>query len=139
MRDFLAGQEPATASANAEFTLFKNAHDVMEASREAQRARPSMFRKTMGRMTGAAVGGASGGGVGAVAGIAAAEALEAIASSGVTTKIQTARLLANLADALRANRTAQATALVNELRRFTTAAKTSSVAAGRLQTATAAR
>ena len=130
LREFLAKHEPATAAANADFHLYKTAADVMRAAEEAERVRPNMFRKTMGRVTGAATGGATGGGVGAVAGVLAADVVDAIARSGVTTKIATARLMARLADALRAGNPQQVNQLLAQIKRTARV----SVAFGRVRT-----
>jgi hypothetical protein len=96
-----------------------------------------VFRKTMGRVTGAATGTAAGGGVGAVAGILTADFIDAIARSGVTTKIHTARVMAQLEDALRGNRTSQVQSLLVQLQRIKDAALKTSVGAGQTQAASA--
>jgi hypothetical protein len=135
LREHLANMDPATAAANADYSLYKKAADAMKAAEETERVRPNMFRKTMGRVAGASLGEASGGPMGAVGGVLAADFIDTIARSGVTTKIQTARLLATLEDALRGNRTTQVQSTVAKLNRIYTAVTKTSITMGRTQEA----
>jgi hypothetical protein len=137
LRERLAQIDPATATANNDYHVFRTAADVLRAAEETDRVRPNVFRKTMGRVTGAATGTAAGGGVGAVAGILTADFIDAIARSGVTTKIHTARVMAQLEDALRGNRTSQVQSLLVQLQRIKDAALKTSVGAGQTQAASA--
>lgn len=135
LREHLANMDPKTAAANADYTLFRRAADALKASEETERVRPNMFRKTMGRVAGASTGGATGGTAGAVAGVLTADFLDALGRSGLTTKIQTARLLATLEDAIRGNKTAQVDLILDKLRRMTAVASKASITMGRTQTA----
>ena len=94
LRENLAKWDPQTAAANAEYSLFKNASDVLRAAEEVERARPTMFRKAMARVSGAAAGGGLG--------LLLAETSEVMASAGWTTKLKTAQAMSSLARALRA-------------------------------------
>jgi hypothetical protein len=134
LRESLAKMDPQTAAANADYALFKKTADVLRAAEETERVRPNMFRKTMGRVTGAATGGAAGGGIGAVAGVLTADFIDAIARSGITTKLTTARMLTTLEDALRGNRTPQVQGVLAKLARMKATITKSSVTAGRVQT-----
>lgn len=137
LREYLAKADPQTAAANAEYSLFRKASDVLRAAEETERVRPNMFRKTMGRVTGAATGGAAGGGAGAVAGVITADFLDMVARSGITTKVATARMMARLEDALRGHRSAEVQAILKRLETIGVAARRTSVLTGRTQAATA--
>lgn len=103
MRDYLAGQEPATAKANAEFTFWKRADDVLSAAEEADRVRPTRLRRTIADS-------ASG-----MSRSILPSLIERIASSGYTTKIAAARLMANLADAIRSGRSDAAASILTQV------------------------
>lgn len=135
LRDHLAAMDPQTANANATYSLYRRASDAIRAAEETDRVRPNVFRKTMARVTGAATGEAAAGGGGAVIGVIIADSLDAVARSGLTTKIKTARLLATLEDALRGNRTDQVSAILSTLKRMTSTAGKTSVTMGRTQEA----
>lgn len=139
LREALAGFDPETAAANQNYHLYRTANDVLTAAQETERVRPNLFRKTMGRVAGAAAGGTSGGGLGAVVGVVIADALNAVADSGLTTKVYTARLMTQLEDALRGNRTTQAQSLIAKLKRVAQTTEQASYTAGRTQTAAEAR
>jgi hypothetical protein len=103
MRDSLAAAEPETAAANAEFTFWKRADDVLSAAEEADRVRPTRLRRTIADS-------ASG-----MSKSVLPSLIERIASSGYTTKIASARLLANLADAIRGGRSAEAASILGQV------------------------
>lgn len=105
LRENLAGMDPATAAANAEYSLFRSADDVLRATAEVQRTRPKVGRAIVARLT-ATLGGSQAAGIpGAVAGFVLGPTLEAAVSSGFTTRLQTARLMAGLAEAIRSGNT----------------------------------
>src|SRR5262249_40017155 len=97
IRDALATVDPATAAANPEYSLYRSADDVLEATREVERTRPQVGRQIMARLTGSMVGGELGGVAGAVGGFVLGPLLESALSSGMTMKLQTARLMQGLA------------------------------------------
>jgi hypothetical protein len=101
LREHLAALDPATATTNAEYSLYKTATDVMDATAEIERVRPKVGRLIMARLTGATVGGQAAGAVGAVGGFLLGPVLDSVVSSGATTKLQTAQLMSNLAKAIR--------------------------------------
>lgn len=100
LREHLAKFDPQTATANAEFSLFKSADDVLRAAAETERVRPKVGRRIMARL-GGIVGGSQAAGVpGAVVGGLLAPILEA-AGANMTSRLQTAALMKRLADAIR--------------------------------------
>lgn len=101
LREHLAKMDPQTAIANAEYHLFRSADDVLRATAEVQRTRPKAGRAIMARLAGVLGGGQAAGPVGAAAGFVLGPTVEMAVSSGLTTKLQTARLMAGLADAIR--------------------------------------
>jgi len=106
IRQRLAAADPNTANANAGYSLWKNANDVLDATEEIERTKAKvgrgMLAKTMGGMTGGELGGVKG----AVIGYFVGPMLDEMASSGFTAKIGTARALAALADAIRSGQPA---------------------------------
>ncbi len=100
IRENLAKLDPETAAANAEYSLYKTATDVMDATAEIERSRPKIGRQIMARLTGATVGGQTAGAAGAVGGFVLGPALDAALNAGATTKLQTAQLMSKLAKAI---------------------------------------
>lgn len=115
IRTHLATFEPATAVANADYSLAKTAKDVLRATEETERTRPKVGRQIMARFAGSLAGGEAGGLPGAVAGYALGPALDAALTSGLTTKLQTARLMTKLAGAIRGGELDQIVSLTNRL------------------------
>lgn len=101
LREHLAKMDPATAAANAEYSLFRAADDVMRATAEVQRTRPKVGRAIMARVMGMFGGSQAAGVPGMAAGFLVGPAVESAVTSGFTTRLQTARLMAGLADAIR--------------------------------------
>ena len=101
IREALASADPTTAAANAEYSLYKNAHDVLQAALEADRARPRVLRGVLTKAGGAVAGAESGGAVGAGIGVILMTLLERVGELAPTTKILAARHLARVADLLR--------------------------------------
>lgn len=102
LREHLARMDPKTAAANAEYSVYRAADDVMSATAEIERTRPRVGRQIAARITGAVVGGQHGGAAGALAGYAGAPIVDAALSAGVTTQLKTAALMQRLANAVRA-------------------------------------
>lgn len=117
LREFLAGHEPATATANARFSLLKSAQDVMAATAEQERVRPAVGRRIMQSFVGSVSGGAVAGLPGVAIGAMVGPVIDAAMSAGVTTKLQTARLLQELATAVRTNNPRAAASVGARLRR----------------------
>lgn len=101
LREHLAKWDPQTAAANADYHIYKTADDALEAVRQVERSRPRVGRQIMARLTGTLFGGQQAGIPGAVAGYVGAPLVDQMLASGMTTKLKTARLMQNLADAIR--------------------------------------
>jgi len=103
LRDRLAAMDPATAAANADYSLWKKASDVITAAEETERVRPTVGRTLMARGLGAAAGGGLDGGLGAAIGAMVGPLIErTLAGAAPATKLIVARQMAAMADALRA-------------------------------------
>lgn len=118
LRDALASADPATAAANADYSLYKNANDVLRATEETERARPRVLRGIVARTGGAMVGAETGGMVGAGIGVLMGSVVERAAELAPTSKIIVARQLAKAADLLRGGNAAGAQAAVRETARL---------------------
>jgi hypothetical protein len=118
LREALARFDPETAKANAEYSLYRKADDVLTATKEVERTRPKVGRQIMARLTGSVIGEQAAGLPGAAAGFVLGPALDAAVSSGVTTKLQTARLMTRLADAIRRGDVGHVSSLSYELKRL---------------------
>jgi hypothetical protein len=114
LRDALAQADPGTAAANADYALFKSAHDVLKATEETERARPRVLRGIVARTGGAMVGAESGGVVGAGLGVMLGAMVERAAELAPTSKIVVARQLAKAADLFRGGQVPQAQAVVQQ-------------------------
>lgn len=101
LREHLAKMDPATAKANAQYSLYKTADTVLEAVAEVERARPAVGRRIISRLTGVILGQNAAGPAGAAAGFVAGPVIESVASSGWTTQLKSAHLMAKLAQAIR--------------------------------------
>lgn len=117
LREFLAGHEPATAAANARYSVLKSANTVLEATAELERVRPAVGRRIMTAFLGGMGGTALAGVPGMVGGAILAPIVDATVSAGVTTKLQTARLMTELATAIRNNNPRAAASVGARLRR----------------------
>lgn len=116
LRDALAPASPETAAANADYALYKSVSDVLKATEETERARPTVGRTIMARGVGAAAGGASGGGPGAALGAILGPLVEKLANeTKPAVKLMTSRRLMELADALRQNQTARVQSLTSKI------------------------
>lgn len=101
IRETLAKVDPATAQANGRYALYKGATDIIEAAEQVEKARPKVGRKIMARLTGTIFGAQAGGPAGALAGLTLGPAVEGLLNAGFTTQLQTARIMADIADAIR--------------------------------------
>ncbi len=117
LREKLAGFEPATAKANADYSLARAAHDVLEATAEVERVRPRVGRQIMTRLTTTVGGGVTAGVPGAAAGFVLAPVIDAAMSTGATTKLATAQTMMRLARAIRKNDVAAVHTLSTQLQR----------------------
>lgn len=117
LREHLARFDPDTAAANAEFSLYKNSADVLEATREVERTRPRVGRLIANRIFGTVTGGQAAGTAGAVAGYVGAPLLDAGTAMGATTKLKVAALQQQLATAIRQANVQQVNVLASRLER----------------------
>lgn len=120
LRESLAKLDPETAAANHDYSLYKRAKDVMDATAEVERTRPKVGRQIMARLTGSVVGAEAGGVPGAAAGFVLGPALDAALSSGVTTKLQSAKIMTKLAHEIRRGNAAGAANLAEQLKKLVT-------------------
>lgn len=111
LRDGLAAADPGTAAANANFSLYKTANDVLQATIESDRARPRVLRGVLSRAGGAMAGAEAGGVAGAGMGALLGAFVERATDLAPTLKIVMARKLASIADLLRTDPAAAQTAL----------------------------
>lgn len=125
IREHLASIDPATAAANKTYSLFKKAEDVMDATEEIERTRPTVGRKIAARLTGAVAGEAAGGTTGAAIGVLIGPVVDELLSSGPTMKVSSARALQTLADALRSGNAETISAAVARARGIAVAARAS--------------
>ena len=102
LREHLAQFDPATATANARYSLYKAANDVIEATMETERSRPRIGRRLVAAAAGAVAGAQAGGGLGAVAGVTLGALIERAVHLAPTLQISVARRLAAAADQIRA-------------------------------------
>ncbi len=118
LRDRLAKFDPQTAAANATYSFYRSANDVLQAAEETERTRPKVGRQIIARLTGSVVGGEAGGLPGALAGYVAGPIADAVANSGPTLRIGYARKLASLADALRAHDLGKTISVAEQLKQM---------------------
>lgn len=101
LRERLAAADPATAAANAEYSVARRASDVLDATAEVERTRPRVGRQIVTRALTTLIGEHAAGAPGAIVGYVLAPIADAAMNSGVTTKLKTARAMANFATAIR--------------------------------------
>lgn len=111
LRDGLSSADPGTAAANADFSLYKTANDVLQATIESDRARPRVLRGVLSRAGGAMAGAEAGGVAGAGMGALLGAFVERATDLAPTLKIVMARKLASIADLLRSDPAAAQAAL----------------------------
>ncbi len=102
LREHLARMDPETAKANATYSLYRGADDVLKAVAETEKTRPAVGRKIIGRMTGTLVGEQAGGLGGAALGWLLGPAIDSLASADYTTKLKWAQAQSALAKAISA-------------------------------------
>lgn len=119
LRDSLAGMDPTTAAANAQYSIYRSINDVLDATAEVERARPTVGRSIMASGVGAMAGEAAGAmfgqqGMGATVGAV----LGPLVERGMNTRVAPAlrmivtKQLGQLAEAIRSgNPTAVETSL----------------------------
>jgi len=117
LREYLAAKDPTTAAANAEYSLFRRANDVLEATQEVERARPAAGRRIISRVSGSIVGSQVAGLMGAIIGYAIAPAAEVSVGMGVTSKLKVATKMKQLADAIRSGNASGVEFYSKQLRR----------------------
>lgn len=122
LRDQLAQWDPDTAAANADYSFYRKADDVLSATAEVERTRPKVGRQIMARLTGTIGGGQLGGPAGAAAGFVLAPVVESALASGATTKLATAQVMGKLATAIRTGDLGHVTSLTYQLQRAAPAA-----------------
>lgn len=117
LRENLAKFDPQTAAANTEYALFKKASDVLEAVAEVERSRPKVGRQLIAKWAGASAGAQAAGLPGAVTGYVLAPILDSVLSQAPTMKLQTAKLMTQLAEAMQKGQTARAFSVAEQLKR----------------------
>lgn len=120
LREQLAAYDPPTAAANAQYSLYRAANDVLEATAETERTRPTRGRQIANRLITTTAGAQAGGVVGAVVGYPIASVLDAMQGAGVTTKLKTAQTMNQLAKAIRSGNTTAAQGIASSLVRAAT-------------------
>jgi hypothetical protein len=96
----------------------RTANDVLEATAEVERTRPTVGRKIMTSFATALGGTALAGAPGALTGVLLGPIVDAALGAGVTTKLQTARLMRELATAARRGNAQAAASIGARLRRL---------------------
>jgi hypothetical protein len=139
LRDKLASFDKNTAAANAQYSFMKSVSDVLSATEEVERVRPRVGRRLMQSSAGVLTGGAVAGPWGALIGMMTGPMMDAISRAGVTTKIATARFLANAADALRNGRAIEAQRLMQAAAKRANVWKTAAVGAAEVSPAVPSR
>ncbi len=126
LRESLAKMDPETAAANAPYSLYRTANDVLEATQEIQRSRPKVGRQIFSRMTGVIGGNMAAGPGGAAAGFIFAPIIDNAVAGGLTTQLKTAALMQKLAGAIRRGDLGYVTSLTSQLRAMSLAGATKS-------------
>lgn len=140
LREHLGKFDGATAKANAEYSLYRKASDVLDATEEVERTRPKVGRAIMARVAGATVGEHAGGLKGAIAGYFLGPVMDAAMNSGLTTKLQSAKLMTQLADAIQSGNVTRVYSLGEQLKhtaKFAAGITARAVAGGRPATTAA--
>jgi hypothetical protein len=118
LREHLAKLDPQTAEANAAYSFYRKAHDVLDATAEVERTRPTVGRRMIAKLTGTMLGEQAAGPAGAFLGYALGPVVETISGAGWTTKIKTAQLMSRLAAAIRKGDEGLVTSLSYDLKRL---------------------
>lgn len=119
LRDWLAKFSPETAKANQQYSLLRSANDVLQAAEEVERVRPSRRRAFEAAAGGATAFALTGDLVHTLTSAVLGPAIDAAVTSGYTTQIAVARLMDQLAVAIRAGNAAQQQGVIAKLARMT--------------------
>lgn len=119
LRDALAKMDPKTAEANAHYSFWRKANDVLEATAEVERTRPKVGRVIAARIAATVLGGSAAGPAGAAAGLLGGPIIESMLSSAPTTKLRTARVMTKLAEAIRKGDIGHVNSLTAQLTQLT--------------------
>lgn len=124
LADYLGEREPALKPLNADYSFWRSWNDVIGAVEESELVRPNRMSKGLMMLGGTSVGAGVGGGLGGLPGAAiggfvgeglgaiAGEVMDFAMGSGMTARINTARSLAKLSDAIRSgNQASQVSAM----------------------------
>ncbi len=124
LQDTLTDRHPELKPLNADYRVWKQASDVLDALTDRERVRPTVGRSIMASAAGSMVGGAAEGPLGAAVGGVVGPLVERGLAGrvGPTMKLVIARQLQSLADALRSGNTPKATQLLQTLRPMLVAA-----------------
>lgn len=115
LRDVLAKADPETATANAAYSTYRTASDVLKAAEEVERTRPKVGRAIMARLAGALVGSQQGA-AGAIVGYSGGPLIDSLVNAGATTQLQTAALMQRLANVVRSGDLAAVESVLGKLR-----------------------
>lgn len=118
LREALAKWDPETAQANAQYSLYRSADDVLKATAEVERTRPKVGRQIIARMTGTILGGQQAGLAGAAVGYVAGPIVDSALASGMTTQLKTAALMQRLATAIRKGDVGFVNSLTSQIKRL---------------------
>jgi hypothetical protein len=118
LRDALAKWDPPTATANAQYSLYRTADDVLSATAEVERTRPKIGRQIIARMTGSVLGNQAAGIPGAAAGYIAGPLVDSALASGATTQLKTAALMTKLATAIRRGDVGAVNTITSQVKRI---------------------
>lgn len=116
IRDFLAKRDPVTAKANVDYSLWRGMDEVLQAAKQVNR-RPKLLSGILNRWAGAIAGSAVSAGdpMTAMVGYLIGQSVESIGTSGITTKLATARRMQRLSDALRGGNLGQINAAIKDM------------------------
>lgn len=105
VQDVITSQHPELKPLNADYRIWKQASDVVQALEDQQRVKPTVGRTIMAQGMGAIAGHAVDGGYGAAVGAIVAPLIERGISTklGPSVKLGVARKLGDLADAIRSS------------------------------------
>lgn len=102
IRNVLAEADPTTAAANAHYSLYKSATDIVKAAEELEQAKPKVGRRIAAQLAGVLAGSHAGGVPGAIAGAVVAPMAEsALGAAPAALKLQSARVMTEMAKAIR--------------------------------------
>lgn len=118
LRESLARFEPDVANANQSYSLYRRATDVLRATEEVERTRPTQGRQLVAKILGTTMGAHEAGAAGAVAGFALGPAIDAALQMAPTMQLKMASGLTKLAAAIRAGDTGMALSLMDQIKQM---------------------